>query len=166
MPENEEEKIIKVPRFKKENGFETTPERSRLMAKIKGKDTKPEILLRKAIWAAGLRYRLHNKKLPGSPDIVFKKYKLVVFIDGEFWHGFDWEKKRNEIKTNKEFWIAKIERNMQRDKANSLKLEEMGFKVFRFWGKDVKKNLNGCLASVEGFIKEVRVKKKVYITDI
>ena len=153
MPENEEEKIIKVPRFKKENGFETTPERSRLMSKIKGKDTKPEILLRKALWAAGMRYRLYNKSLPGNPDIVFKKYKLVIFIDGEFWHGFEWEKKRKKIKTNRDFWIAKIERNMQRDRANNLKLQAMGFKVLRFWEKQVKKQMTICIDAIQANFK-------------
>lgn len=148
MPENEEEKIIKVLRFKKENGFETTPERSRLMSKIKGKDTKPELLLRKALWAAGLRYRLYNKLLPGNPDIVFKKHKLVIFVDGEFWHGYEWDKKREKIKTNRDFWIAKIERNMQRDQANNIKLEAMGFKALRFWEKQIKNDLLTCINKI------------------
>jgi DNA mismatch endonuclease (patch repair protein) len=142
-----EEPII-VPRFNEESGFYTTKKRSILMGKIKSKNTSPEILLRKTLWKNGLRYRIHNKKLPGNPDISSYKYQLVIFIDGEFWHGHDWERKKGKIKSNRGFWIPKIERNMQRDRQNNLKLEEMGFKVLRFWGNDVKKNLEGVIAEI------------------
>ena len=139
---------INVPRFEEEMGFYTTPARSRLMAKVKSKNTKPEILFRKALWKIGVRYRIHDKSLPGSPDISMKKYKVVIFIDGEFWHGYEWEKKKLVIKTNRDFWIPKIERNMQRDRQNTLKLEQLGFKVFRFWEKDIKKDLLTCVNEI------------------
>ena len=88
------EKQIKVPRFTEENGFYTTKKRSELMGKIKSKNTKPEISLRKALWHLGYRYRKNVKSLPGNPDLVFSKYKLAVFVDGEFWHGYNWEQKK------------------------------------------------------------------------
>lgn len=148
MADNKEENIIKVPRFKKENGFLTTKQRSVLMSKIKGKNTSSEILFRKTIWKLGFRYRLHNKKLPGNPDILFKKYMIVIFIDGEFWHGYKWDEKKPKINTNRDFWIPKIERNMQRDNENNKKLTNLGYKVFRFWDKTIKKNVDDCVSEI------------------
>ncbi len=140
--------IIKVPRFREENGFYTTKERSKLMSKIKAKDTKPEIMFRKALWAKGYRYRKNVKKLPGKPDIVINKAKLVIFIDGEFWHGYNWEEKKKTIKSNRAFWIPKIERNMQRDKEVEIELVKLGFTVFRFWEQQIKKQLETCINEV------------------
>lgn len=128
--------------------FNTTPERSNTMSKIKGKNTKPELIFRKALWASGIRYRLHVKKLPGSPDIVINKFKIVIFIDGDFWHGYNWENKKHKIKSNREYWLPKIERNMTRDIENSQKLSKMGYRVFRFWEHDIKKNLSKCIALI------------------
>jgi DNA mismatch endonuclease (patch repair protein) len=150
------ENKISVPRFEEANGFYTTQQRSQLMSKIKGKDTVPEILLRKALWAAGIRYRIVNKKLPGKPDIAIRKYRLAIFIDGEFWHGYNWEKKKLTIKSNTSFWVPKIERNMQRDAENNRKLDELGYKVFRFWGKDIKKNLVQYVEEILTHIKKKR----------
>jgi DNA mismatch endonuclease (patch repair protein) len=138
-------KKIVVPRFEEAQGFYTTKQRSNLMSKIKGKDTKPEILFRKELWRLGFRYRKHSKKIPGNPDVVMPKYKVVIFVDGEFWHGYNWIEKKKKIKTNKDFWIPKIERNMQRDLENNLKLENLGFKVFRFWEHQIKKDLSSCV---------------------
>ncbi len=143
----DEERII-VPRFNEASGFYTTPERSKMMAKIRGKNTKPELVFRKALWAAGYRYRIDYKKLIGKPDIVLKKYKTVIFIDGEFWHGYNWEERKEKIKTNREFWIPKIERNLQRDREVNIALETKGYKVFRFWEKEIKKELDKCLDRV------------------
>ena len=125
------------------------------MAKIKAQDTKPELKLRKALWNLGFRYRKNVKKLPGTPDIVFKKVKLVVFVDGEFWHGFDWEMKKLKIKTNRDFWIPKIERNMQRDVGNNTLLIEKGWKVMRFWEKEINSNLEGCINQVINYLEMV-----------
>ncbi len=146
---------IKVPRFNEESGFYTTPERSKIMGKIKGKNTKPELAFRKALWAAGYRYRIDSRKLIGRPDIVLNKYKTVVFIDGEFWHGHNWEERKLKIKTNKDFWIAKIERNMQRDHEVNAELKRIGIKVFRFWENEIKKELERCVQEVVLHLKKL-----------
>jgi DNA mismatch endonuclease (patch repair protein) len=106
-------------------------------------DTKPEIILRRAIWGAGLRYRKNVKDLPGKPDVVFRKAKVAVFVDGDFWHGRDWpSRKRSLLKgTNPEYWIAKIERNISKGKAVVSALEEQGWTVLRFWESDIRSDL-------------------------
>lgn len=116
------------------------------MSRIRGINTKPEIALRKALWAMGYRYSLNVANLPGKPDIVLRKYKLVVFVDGEFWHGYKWRSKKPRIKTNREYWIAKIEGNIARDKKNNRMLKKQGFTVLRFWEQDIRKRLDTCLA--------------------
>ena len=123
------------------------------MSKIRGKNTKPELAFRKALWAAGYRYRIDYKKLIGKPDIVLKKYKMAIFIDGEYWHGHNWEVRKPKVKTNREFWIAKIERNMQRDREVNIGLSKLGYKVFRFWEREVNNNLEECLNYVLAHIK-------------
>lgn len=130
---------ITVPKFCEEEGFYTTAQRSQIMSKIRGKNTKPEILLKKALWHAGLRHRINKQKLPGNPDIAFVKYKVLFFIDDAFWHGYDWEKRKDNIKTNRDFWQAKIERNMQRDRDINRYYAEKGWTVFRIWDFAVKK---------------------------
>lgn len=146
------EEKIQVPRFNEASGFYTTKKRSRIMSRISGKNTKPEMMFRKALWAEGVRYRVNNKQLPGRPDISIKKYKLTIFIDGEFWHGYNWEEKKHSINSNKGFWIPKIERNMQRDKEVNQQLYDMDYTVFRFWGKDIKTDLDRCINDVLVFI--------------
>ena len=145
---------IKVPRFEEREGFYTTPKRSRMMAKIKGKNTKPEMAFRRALFAAGVRYRADVKGLPGKPDLANKSKKFVVFIDGEFWHGFNWEEKKEKIKSNRKFWIPKIERNMQRDREVNNELCKMGYRVFRFWDFEVKANLGACIKEVLDYLSE------------
>lgn len=116
-----------------------TPEqRSRCMAAVKGKDTKPEMIVRKYLFSRGLRYRVNNRKLPGSPDIVLKKYKTVVFIDGCFWHGHDGCKYFRLPKTNVDFWRHKIAMNIARDYANGVDLRLAGWRVIRVWECDIK----------------------------
>lgn len=146
-------KVIQVPRFKEENGFYTTAQRSKAMSKIRGKNTKPEIALRKALWALNIKYRINVSTFPGKPDILIRKHKLAIFVDGEFWHGYNWEEKKTKIKTNTAFWIPKIERNIQRDKENYEKLTALGFTVFRFWEHEIKKDLNGCLEKLTTYLK-------------
>lgn len=153
MPADYTKKRIKVPRFNEESGFYTTPQRSKIMSKIRGKNTKPELAFRKALWAAGYRYRIDYKKLIGKPDILLKKYKTAIFIDGEFWHGYNWQERKTKIKTNREFWIPKIERNMQRDHEVNLELKRLSYTVFRFWEKEVHKNLDDCLQKVLTHLK-------------
>ncbi len=118
------------------------------MKKIRSQNTKAEISLRKGLWALGVRYRKNHKKMPGSPDIVITRYKVVVFVDGEFWHGHNWAIKRDKIKTNQAFWIPKIERNIERDIENNKALEMLGFTVIRFWEHEIKKDLQGCIDKV------------------
>lgn len=152
----EDNNKIKVPRFEEEAGFYTTKKRSKLMGKIHGKNTKPEMLFRKALWAKGVRYRVNNKKLPGKPDVSIKKHSLAVFIDGEFWHGYNWTEKKGKLKSNRNFWIPKIERNMQRDQEVNRQLTEMGYTVFRFWEKEIKNSLNRCINDVLIFLETGR----------
>ncbi len=140
---------IKVPRFKEEQGFYTSEKRSRNMGKIKGKNTKPELLLRKALWARGHRFRVENKQIEGKPDIVFLRKRVAIFVDGEFWHGYRWSEKKQKIRSNRRFWIAKIERNMQRDREVTRELLENGWVVMRFWANEVKKNLDNTVLKIE-----------------
>lgn len=154
MPKTYQNDPIKVPRFEESAGFYTTSARSKHMAKIKSKDTKPEIIFRKALYKKGIRYRIGFKKLPGKPDISNSAKMFVVFIDGEFWHGYNWQEKKDKIKTNRAFWIPKIERNMQRDTQNNEALEKMGFKVFRFWEHQIKKELDNCIEEVLRFLND------------
>jgi DNA mismatch endonuclease (patch repair protein) len=123
-----------------------TPEQRRKnMQAIKSTGTKEEILLAKALWNMGYRYRKNNKKVFGKPDISFTKYKIAIFVDGEFFHGKDWENQKHRIKTNRDYWIPKIERNIQRDKDVTEYLLSNNWRVIRFWSKEVKKNLLSCL---------------------
>lgn len=120
-----------------------TPEqRSRCMAAIKDKDTKPEILVRKFLFSKGLRYRLNNRKLPGSPDIVLKKYKTVIFVDGCFWHGHEGCKYFRLPKSNTSFWETKITRNIERDKETTQALTALGWKVIRIWECELRNKSN------------------------
>lgn len=148
--------IIKVPRFEQGGGFYTTADRSKRMANIKGKNTKAEVLLRKVLWANGIRFRIHVKNMPGKPDIVINKYRLAIFVDGSFWHGFQWQKKKLTIKSNAKFWMPKIERNMQRDQANQKLLEEAGYTVMRFWDHDVTNILSKCLNQIFLYIEAAK----------
>lgn len=118
------------------------------MSRIKGKNTKPEKLLKKALWHAGVRFKTPKHKLPGRPDISLKKYKLVIFVDGTFWHGYDWEDRKGAIKSNREFWIAKIERNIERDREINAVYKSKGWTVLRFWDFEVKKELGACIKRV------------------
>lgn len=146
-------KDIKVPRFEAKAGFHTTSARSRIMAKIKGKNSLAELKLRKALWSKNIRFRLHDSNLPGRPDIVIKKYKLAIFVDGEFWHGFQWDKNRKRIKSNRLYWIPKIERNMQKDFQVNSELRAMGYTVFRFWSQYVLKELPYVINQIELFLE-------------
>ena len=142
------EEKIKVPRFNEESGFYTTKKRSKIMSKIRGKNTKPELRYRKALWQKGVRYRVNSRTLTGRPDISIKKYKLAIFIDGEYSLGYNWDERKEKVKTNRDFWIPKIERNMQRDKEVNEQLNELGFTVFRFWEHEIKDNLKTCINDV------------------
>lgn len=134
-----------------------TPEqRHKNMKNIKSSDTKIEIILRKALWKKGYRYRKNYKKLPGKPDIALTKYKIAIFCDSEFFHGKDWEvlKPHLEKGNNPDFWIHKISKNMERDSTVNQQLLFMGWTVIRFWGKDIKKSPNECIKVIEETIFE------------
>jgi DNA mismatch endonuclease (patch repair protein) len=120
--------------------------RSRIMRNIRSKNTKIEKKLRSALWKRGLRYRIHYK-LPGRPDIVFPSKKLVVFIDGDFWHGYNWKNKG--IIPPAGFWQEKIERNIKRDKEQTKKLKKQGWIVLRFWEHEVNEDINYCIKKIK-----------------
>ena len=119
------------------------------MQQVKNKDSKIEVLLRKELWARGLRYRKNVNRIYGKPDIAFIGKKVAVFCDSEFWHGYNWEERKNDFKSHQEFWIPKIERNMERDAEVTAKLESEGWTVIRFWGNEIKKNTAQCADIIE-----------------
>jgi DNA mismatch endonuclease Vsr len=136
----------------------TKEQRRKNMQAIKSKGSKIEIMLAKAMWEKGLRYRKNDKTVIGKPDFTFKKYKIAVFCDSEFWHGKDWKKKKLEHKSNIKFWHQKIERNIQRDREVNEELLKNGWQVIRFWGKNIKKELVNCVIKIETEINEVKRK--------
>ena len=140
----------------------TKEQRHKNMSNIKNKDTGIEVKLRKALWKKGYRYRKNYKKLPGKPDIVLPKYKLVVFCDSEFFHGKDWEDLHEQLKrgNNAEFWIKKISQNRVRDEEINKQLKFMGWTVIRFWGKDIKKDVEQCVKVIEETIFELMLNEK------
>ena len=133
--------------------YDTDEATSKRMANVRLKGGSEEEALAKALWQLGYRYRKNYKKLPGSPDIAIQKYHVAVFIDGEFWHGYDWENKKYRLQRNKEYWIKKIEENINRDKRVNDELVAIGWTPIRFWSREVKKNLGNCIVSV---VKECR----------
>ena len=137
----------------------TKEQRSKNMKNIKSSDTKIEIMLRKALWNKGYRYRKNVKSLPGKPDIVITKYKIAVFCDGEFFHGKDWELLREKLETsnNGEFWIKKISRNIEHDEEVDKEITYMGYTVLRFWGKDIKQHIDDCVQAIEEAIFDIKL---------
>ena len=134
-----------------------TPEqRHKNMSHIRSSNTSIEILLRKALWREGIRYRKNVNTLPGSPDIAVTKYKIAIFCDGEFWHGKNWETRKDFIKTNRDYWIPKIERNIDRDNENEKYLENNGWVVLRYWGKEIKNYLVDCVNEIKDTIYEMK----------
>lgn len=131
----------------------------KIMSAIKSKDTRPELRLRKALWYKGLRYRVNYKKLPGKPDIVFTKWKVVVFCDGDFWHGHNWairgmENLQEELSGYSQYWRDKILRNIERDEETNRALRELGWRVIRIWESEIKNDLDGCVKLVQEILFE------------
>lgn len=147
----------KEPRF---HG-EVSEKSHRNMSRIRGKDTSIEVRLRKALWHRGYRYRKNYKSLPGSPDIAITKYKIAIFCDGEFFHGKDWDKLKPKLMQGKnpEYWVAKIERNLERDRIKNQQLLYEGWTVIRFWGKDIEKDVEGCVRVVEEAIFDQKLEE-------
>lgn len=136
-----------------------TPEqRRRNMQAIKSKDSKIEFILRRALYHKGYRYRKNSSQVYGHPDILFIKEKIAIFCDSEFWHGYDWENRKNDFKSNQDFWISKIARNMERDREVNQYLEHEGYIVLRFWGNQIKNDLESVIDRIEYAIKSCREK--------
>lgn len=137
------------------------------MQAIKGRDTKIEIKLAKALWTNGHRYRKNDKTVFGKPDITFKKFKIAVFVDSEYWHGKNWDSEKFKIKTNRKFWWAKIESNITRDKIVNKELKKQDWRILRFWGKEIDKKLELCIFKIEEELRKrtngqiLTAKKKV-----
>jgi DNA mismatch endonuclease (patch repair protein) len=139
-----------------------TPEqRHRCMSHVHSSDTKPEIFFRKALWKWGIRYRKNVKSLFGTPDIAIKKYKIVIFIDGDFWHGNDWKKRHCSsqeelLGTYSDFWQKKIRRNIERDKNVKRYYKNNGWTILRFWTSETDKNLNACIIKTIETINQIK----------
>jgi DNA mismatch endonuclease Vsr len=130
-----------------------TPEqRKKNMQAVKNKGSKIELILQDALTEKGYSFSVNDKSVFGKPDIVFHEEKIAIFCDSEYFHGWNWEVKKNEIGTNQDFWIAKIERNMERDKEVTKFLENTGWVVLRFWGKEIKKNSDLCILKIKSII--------------
>ena len=136
----------------------TVEQRRKNMQAVRASGSKIETALAKALFAQGLRYRKNDSSVFGKPDLTFKKYKLAVFVDSEFWHGKDWETKKFDHKSNQEFWLNKIKGNIERDKKVNEKLIAEGWKVLRFWGKEITKNLDQCINKIQKTINETERK--------
>ncbi|MDV3786763.1 DNA (cytosine-5-)-methyltransferase [Elizabethkingia anophelis] len=143
-------------------------EKKRSMQANKSKGTKPEILFSKALFARGHRYRKNDKTIFGKPDLSFKKLKLAIFIDGEFWHGKNWDERKHDHKTNQEFWHKKIEQNIKRDQEVNNFLIENNWHILRFWAKSVEKELMSCILQTETVINDLKMdlKEKISIREI
>ena len=136
-----------------------TPEqRRRNMQAIRSKDTTIELRMRKALWERGIRYRKNYKKLIGKPDIAITKYKIAIFCDSDYWHGYDWENRNQRIKSNRDYWVPKIERNMERDREVTAALQDEGWLVLRFWEWQIRKQLDEC---VEEVLQSIEARKQL-----
>lgn len=142
----------------------------RIMSAVKSKDTRPELMLRKALWREGLRYRVNYKKLPGKPDIVFTKWKVAVFCDGDFWHGHNWSVRgkkslQEELTGYSQYWRDKILRNIERDEENNKALIALGWMVVRIWESDIKNDLDSCVKTIKELLFEQKISQIDYIED-
>jgi DNA mismatch endonuclease (patch repair protein) len=138
----------KAPRY---DSFSPASESaSRAKRRNRAKNTATEVLLRKALWHRGVRYRLYAGSLPGKPDIVLSRERIVIFIDGDFWHGRNWEELEKKLRNraNPEYWIAKIGYNRSRDHDQTQALHELGWEVLRFWETDIHRNLDHAVDTI------------------
>lgn len=128
-------------------------QRHHAMSRIRSKDTKAEIMLRKALWKKGLRYRKNYAALPGKPDIALTRRKIAIFVDGDFWHARGHQDSPGEqIDTNKDYWRKKLARNVERDREVNDELTAAGWLVLRFWESDIRKDLDGCVEKIEEYL--------------
>jgi DNA mismatch endonuclease Vsr len=131
----------------------TKEQRSKTMRAIKARGSKIEVRLAKALWKEGFRYRKNCRHILGKPDFVLRKYNLAIFCDSEFWHGKKLQKNPDYIDSNRKYWLNKIQKNMRRDKFVNKHLKKEGWKILRFWGNDIEKHIEKCLAEIERAIK-------------
>lgn len=134
--------------MKHPKSYDSTPEIRKRMSKVHLKNGKAETILAKCLWHQGYRYRRNYKKLPGSPDIALTKHHIAIFVDGEFWHGENWEERKAKLKHDRVYWIEKIEENIARDRRVDAQLQNMGWTVVHFWEKQVLKHTDECLQAV------------------
>lgn len=139
----------------KHQQLKTSPEISKRMSHVKTKRNSAEIMIAKSLWHRGYRYRLNYKALPESPDIALAKYRIAIFIDGEFWHGKDFEQRKTKLKNNKVYWIEKIQENIDRDLKNDKLLRQMDWYPIHFWSNDVIKYCNQCVEEVICLIDDI-----------
>jgi DNA mismatch endonuclease, patch repair protein len=118
-------------------------------------NTTPELALRRTLWSVGLRYQLHRRDLPGRPDLVFPSAKVVVFCDGDFWHGRNWEERQRRLQSggNASYWISKIQYNMERDQDINTDLTSLGWTVLRFWESEIKADVHACARAVTAAVR-------------
>lgn len=137
----------------------TTEQVSHNMRQIKNKDSIIELTLRRELWHRGLRYRKNVKSIFGKPDIAFIGKKVAVFCDSEFWHGYAWEISKDDFQSNQDFWISKIERNIQRDKEVNDHLRKEGWIVLRFWGREIISDTSACADIIQNALGSRSVTK-------
>ena len=145
----------------------TKEQRYKNMSANKGKGTKLELLFGKLLWNAGVRYCKNDKTVFGKPDFVIRKMKIAIFCDGEFWHGRNWEERKNDHKSNCDFWHSKIERNIRRDKEVNEQLKAQGWTVFRFWETEITKESDKCLNRILNYMNaKTKATDKIAITQM
>ena len=125
------------------------------MSRIKNKDSKIELILRKELWSRGLHYRKNVSSVFGKPDIAFIGKRVAVFCDSEFWHGYDWEERKHDFKSRQEFWIPKIERNITRDQEVNERLQAQGWTVLRFWGNEILDDPIACADVIQRALEDI-----------
>ena len=145
--------------MKHPNHYDTDEATSKRMSNVKLKKGTAEILLAKELWHKGFRYRLNDKSLSGSPDIAILRYNIAIFVDGEFWHGYDWDNKKPKLKRNREYWIEKIEENMARDTRVDKELLAKGWVPIHFWTKEVLKETASCIKVVQEIAFEIKMQE-------
>ena len=124
------------------------------MSKVKLKNGIAEQVVAKRLWHLGYRYRKNDKRLPGSPDIAITKCQVAIFVDGEFWHGKDWEHRKSRLKRNREYWIQKIEENMARDARVDQELRAKGWIPLHIWEKEALKDTDACIDAILSILIE------------
>ena len=139
--------------------YDTDEKTSKRMSQVKLKKGKAETVLAKNLWHKGFRYHFNDKKLPGSPDIAILKYHIAIFVDGEFWHGYDWKNKKPKLKRNRDYWIEKIEENITRDRKVDIDLKNMGWVPLHFWSKEVTSDTEKTAQSIEELARDIRLEK-------